>query len=373
MTDTTSYGDGNVLPPLLISAGDTNTAALVVPALVQAGGSNGTAGAMALPALSVGTTNTGSANPFAILTLPTLTGSGTVGGGSAFGSLVLPALEGAGPDADGSLGDVDNGGAHTAELIFPSLIMSAVGTTPTLITASNVLPSLQLSAALYGGNVAAAVNALPTLILQSGQFTGNVATAALGIPSLVLNALGFQNGVLSFSQSVPPLILIAEGTASLPSNYQTWVLNTRKGALTSYGPEFQFNSYALFNGAVLGCGPSGVVVLGTQADDNGTKIDAVARTGKSDYDRSLLKRVPRLYIDYQTDGDMIFRTITSESGTRSYLLPTNNVIGFQQRRVPIGKGPKAAYWQYEMENVNGSDFTTRGIMAYPVMLRRRIM
>jgi hypothetical protein len=45
----------------------------------------------------------------------------------------------------------------------------------------------------------------------------------------------------------------------------------------------------------------------------------------------------------------------------------------QQRRVPIGKGPKARYWQYEVEGEDGADFTIENVLAYPTGLRRRVM
>jgi dTDP-4-amino-4,6-dideoxygalactose transaminase len=55
----------------------------------------------------------------------------------------------------------------------------------------------------------------------------------------------------------------------------------------------------------------------------------------------------------ETAGDILFRTILDELGTRTYRLPHNHVVGLQTRRVPIGRGPKGRYWQFEMEGVDG--------------------
>lgn len=399
MADTFSFGDGNQIPALLISAGDLNNAVLVAPALTLLAGAIGTPGALPLPALTVGTSNTGNLLGYSILTLPTLTNAGGVDGGATLivpaltltglggtgGALVFPVLIGAGPDADGSLGDVITGGVASIALLLPALVGNSqdsfgrtdsgqigAGISGSVATAGPLpFPALITITSANNASIITAANSLPPLILTASALSGNVGTASLALPAALLTASGYPNGVLSFSQTFPPLLIVSQGASVLPATYQTWVLNMRKTALTEY-TNFNFNSYAEFNGQFLGCGPTGVFVLDQSASDNGTPIDAVARTGMADYDRSLLKRVPRLYVGYKTDGDMIFRSITSEGGTRSYPLYNNNVIGFTQRRVPIGKGPKSSYWQYEVENVAGADFTLQSILAYPVMLKRRV-
>lgn len=253
----------------------------------------------------------------------------------------------------------------------PQLTSTLVGTT--LITAALRAGRPQLSAAIISGNMFAAALIAPAPALTAAIRAGNVLAAALTAPAPTLSALLYSAYAMSAALTAPAPRLESFLSSPVVQAFRSWVLNMRKGALTEYGPEFAFNSFALFNGQVLGCTSNGVVVLGEQADDNGTAIDAVVRTGKSNYGNSMLKRVPRLYIDFESDGDLVFRTITSETGTRSYLLPYNHVQGITQRRCPVGRGPKSVYWQYEFENSDGADFTVQAVLAYPINLRRRIM
>jgi hypothetical protein len=191
------------------------------------------------------------------------------------------------------------------------------------------------------------------------------------LPVLTLTGSILQNVGFSAAFNLPVVQLDAELQQALLEAYRTWVLNTRLGGLTEY-TGFEFNSFAQFNGMVLAAGTSGVVVLGTQDLDGATAITMLGRTGKADYGESMLKRVPRLYVGGRFTGDLLFRTITSEDGRRTYSLPYNQNAGLQQRRVPIGKGPKAVYWQYEFENVAGADAAMQRVLAYPSRLRRRI-
>lgn len=276
-----------------------------------------------------------------------------------------------------------------AEFTLPSLQFS--GTLSTGLSAAFVLPGIDLAAALKAGRVLDAEFALPRTSLAATLLAQSVFSAEVSLPVLRLQASVLTGRLLSGQPSLPVLVLSgtllpqasfsaafnlpvsqleAELLAGIVEAFRTWVLNTRKATLTEY--DFEFNSYALFNGVVLAAGSGGIVALGVQAQDNATNIDALVRVGKSDYGTSHLKRVPRLYTGLSADGPMLFRTITSETGTRTYRLPYNHVVGYQQRRVPIGKGPKARYWQYEIANEDGADFSIQDILAYPTKLRRRV-
>ncbi|MHB8388041.1 MAG: hypothetical protein ACYDBH_00505 [Acidobacteriaceae bacterium] len=230
-------------------------------------------------------------------------------------------------------------------------ILVATGISPAVITVEVGAPQPRLNAALLVGNTlsAALSAALPTII--AGAYPGSIIA-------------------FSASTRVPYLKAILDPAIAVA--FQTFVLNTRKSILTQYGPEWQFNSYTRFNGVVLACGVIGGVILDTTPNDNGVAIDARFRTGAESFGVSLLKRIPRIYCGIETDGDVIFRTITTEGGTRSYPLNFNGVTGLQQRRVPVGKGPKSRYWAFEVENVNGSDMNLDDILVLPQILRRRV-
>jgi len=289
-----------------------------------------------------------------------------------------------------TLSAVGNFKGTGAAFNLPVLTVSAILSSG--IDAVFVLPSLQFTGALLTGNALAAVFSLPTASVVAALRSNGILTAEFSLPSGQLSAQILVGRLLSATPflpvvtldaalrsatqftaafQLPPVQLTASLLAALAAGARTWALNTRRNALTEYN--FQFTSYALFNGLVLGVSPAGVVVLGTQALDGATAIPWRWRTGKADYGETRLKRVPRLYVGGEFDGDVLFRTIVDATGTRTYRLPHNRVDGMQQRRVPIGKGPKARYWQYEVEGEGGADFTLENVLAYPTGLRRRVM
>jgi hypothetical protein len=161
-------------------------------------------------------------------------------------------------------------------------------------------------------------------------------------------------------------------TSEIAAATRTWVLNLRRKALTEYS-NFEFNSYGVFRDALLSAGDAGLFLHAGQDDDAGTPIAARVRTGKESFGTSLNKRVPRIYANFRANGDMRFMTITSQGGERVYALPYNGLDEVQERRVPVGRGPKSPYWQFEMLNVNGSDFLIEKMQPYPEKSYRRVV
>jgi 6-phosphogluconolactonase (cycloisomerase 2 family) len=251
-------------------------------------------------------------------------------------------------------------------------ILSAVAENPALITAAGTAALPRLSAALAAGQIATAVLEARVPRLSATAFAGNVITVLAEAATPIMSAAGYPAYTITFAGTAPVPYTTATMSAAIASAYRTWVLNTRKGALTEYGSEWAFNSYTVFNGVVLAAGPSGIVELGTQDQDNTTAIDSTVKSGKDNFGNSHIKRLPRLYVDYSTDGGAQFKTITTEGGSRTYALDWNGISGVQQRRVPIGKGPKSVRWQWEYTNVSGADFDLGAVMAYPTVSRRRV-
>jgi len=243
------------------------------------------------------------------------------------------------------------GGAFEFYGVAPAPFLVATVVNPAIITLSGVAPS-------------------PRLLAQI--LTGNVASFIATTPAPTMLAAGYPAYTITFSGTAPAPRLTATLSAAVASACRTWVLNTKKGPLTEYGPEWAMNSYTFFNGKVLGCTSGGIVEIGVQDVDNTTAITARFRTGQDGFESSFHKRLPRIYVSGDFAGDMTFRTITAEGGTRSYLLGWNNATGIVQRRVPVGKGPKSRWWQTEVENVAGADFSVNDVLLYPVKLRRRV-
>lgn len=255
---------------------------------------------------------------------------------------------------------------------IPAPLLSSTGLVGTATTFARSAPAPRLSAVGLSGVVVNLALAAPVTKLSATGFAGNVATILAAAATPIMAAAGYPAYTITFAGSAPATRLVADLTPAITEAYRTWVLNTRKGALTEYD-NFAFNSYAVFNGQVIAVGPAGLFVLGTQDLDNATAITARVRTGKNSFGSSLLKRVPRAYMGHTADGDLYFRMITTEGGTRTYLLGWAHAEGIVQRRIPIGKGPKSRWFQWEVENILGADFDIDNVILYPTKLRRRVM
>lgn len=290
-------------------------------------------------------------------------GSAVELGSSFTAQFVLPSLA--------TSGEILAGRSFHAVFSLPAVSLSSELFPGTVLEAAFSLPAPHLESRLLPGRIFLAEFALPSSSLTSILRPGQILLAAPSLPPVTLDSTLFSQSNFTARFQLPSLQLSAALQAAIAEVFRTWVLNTRKAALTEY--DFQFNSYAFFNGQVLAASPSGVVALGTQSKDNAANITARVRVASTDYGVSVLKRVPRIYTGMKADGDLLFRTIVTGAIPRTYRLPNNHVVGFQQRRVPVGKGPKSRYWQFEWENEKGADFSLQNLLVYPTALRRRVM
>jgi hypothetical protein len=314
----------------------------------------------ALPIITMSTTGFGGLDGALNDTLPMLQLQASTTGAN----LGLPLLT-----ADGFLigGSVSDGLAA-----LPRLTLSAIASLNVPAAAGLTLPLLRLSTTGFSESLGTLLLDLPKMYLTSSGFIGNSLRLSKPLPLITLNAVGYGPYVGTADLSLFAPILTADGISQIAAAVRTWVLNVRKKGLTEYS-NFDFNSYAEYQDLVLAAGDAGLVKL-TAADKDATaSIDAMVRTGAESFGTSYNKRVPRIYAGYSTTGDVHFSTYTSQDGKRMYLLPWNNITGVQQRRVPVGRGPKSPYWQFGVENVGGADFLLEHVQVYPEKTYRRVV
>lgn len=229
-----------------------------------------------------------------------------------------------------------------------------------------------LSSSVLAGSVMSFSRTTRPRHLDASGTMGTISQIALSHRPRTIASLVLTPNFINAALLIPPQFLTALLIDTLPTQFRTWVLNVRKQALTEYG-NFQFNSMTEFRGRFLAAGPNGIVQLAAQDLDDAANIDATVVSATSDFGSSFNKRVPRIYVGYKSTGDMEFHTITSQDGKRKYLLSRNGITDIQQRRVPVGRGPKARYWQFEFINRDGSDFLLESMMVYPEKYNRRII
>ena len=177
------------------------------------------------------------------------------------------------------------------------------------------------------------------------------------------------NGILGI---VLPESLLLSDQISSNAALLAYVVNANTLALTTYN-NYNFNSFAKLGGKYYGAADDGIYEL-SGANDNGTQIAASVTLGKQDFNSELLKTMPSVYVGLSATGAMILKVVTDTGSARLYKLATpTNTTALQSGRFKLGRGVTSRYWQFELQNVDGSDFTLDSITLHTVVLSRRIM
>lgn len=136
-----------------------------------------------------------------------------------------------------------------------------------------------------------------------------------------------------------------------------WVLNTESTAASWYD-NFDIQSMAQVDNKVFAVGSEGVFEL-TGDTDAGDSIDASIRTGFMDFGNARVKRLENLYFGYISTGILgtLLRVLDSGHPATQFNLEQRSAGAPRNSRVVPGKGMFGRYWQIEMNNVAGADFT----------------
>lgn len=253
---------------------------------------------------------------------------------------------------------------------WPMFEVIARGETGKIIAGTCIFPMPQVAGTALVGGIGTADLTWPMFIGLGSGHAGTVSAASFTWPLFTVLAAAHGPLIASADLRWPMFQISGNISQAVDTVFRTWVLNIRKAALTEYD-NFAFNSMTNFKGKILAAGPSGIFQLAAQNTDNSAGINANILTGQNDFGSSMLKRIPRIYVGYKSSGDMEFHTITSQDGARKYLLSINACLGLQQRRIPIGRGPKSRYWQFGLVNRDGTDFLIESILIYPEQTHRR--
>jgi len=154
---------------------------------------------------------------------------------------------------------------------------------------------------------------------------------------------------------------------------QGWVLNTQTMGFSEY-TNYPFNSLAEANGQYYGLSRDGLYKLDGD-DDAGEPIEAVVRTGLVDMGSHYLKMATAAYVGYTTTDQMVLKVVTTDQGQKEewwYELRPTTADDMRDGRVPIGRGLRARYWQFEVVNADGADFDVDDVTLLYQVLNRRI-
>ena len=221
--------------------------------------------------------------------------------------------------------------------------------------AHNVIYGVALAEVLNMSDTAAAYSVLSAVLEENLSLTD--AYVFNGVYGLIL-----------------PETLLLQDTVGTNGALVAYVVNANTGALSTYS-NFNFNSFAQMNGKLYGLADDGVYEL-AGATDNGVQIDATVVFGTSSLGTEqvpddILKRLPTVYLGVNTDGAMQLN-VTTNGVTNSYTLSHATTTSLHTGRMLLGRGAVSRYWDFELTNVAGADFTIESITLYPEALKRRI-
>lgn len=159
--------------------------------------------------------------------------------------------------------------------------------------------------------------------------------------------------------------------------YQVWSMSPDTEAVWKY-VNFNFNSFAKFDGRYYGANEDGLYEL-VGDTDAGEPIEAYVRTGLMDFGTGRLKQMSRAYLGYTASGALVLKvtTVASEGAFKGQKVEdwyelTRTQEAYREGRIPIGRGLESVYWQFEIRNKLGADFSTDNIKLFPLITARRI-
>jgi hypothetical protein len=133
--------------------------------------------------------------------------------------------------------------------------------------------------------------------------------------------------------------------------------------------KWNFNSMTKFGDKYIGANEDGIFIVDEADKDGDENIDARFRSALSDFSAINFKRIRRIYLGYETDGDLEARIGTDEKEDQVIEVPAKNrLLREHSKGFPVGRDMKGRYFDIEIRNLGGADFSMDEITLVPVIL-----
>ena len=385
------WADGLVAPPPTLIAG-TLEVALNAPVATL------TSGVIDLIFNVPVATSLSDFGTIAVLNAPVATLTGGDGNYAILAAPVATLVSGAGNTVtlNAPVATLVSGDGNTVTLNAPvATLVSGAGNTVTLnapvatlvlgdgntLTAAALAPQLTAISEFWSASLTATtptldasipggfVNFAPVPTLDAQSYLSEIRLSAPA-PAIFI---GFDGGMI-LAATMPQLfsVLFHPTDVSTPENpyntpFPAWAINYETNAPSRYD-SLPANSMCLFNGKTYMACAAGIYEIGAD-DDTGRPIHASVTVAQTNFGSTKNKRIPYIYVGMRASGAMQLKAIANNQSDRYYAL---NAIGGAVRgsRADLGKGLEGQYWQFRVDNVNGSDFELDSIEFKPVVLSR---
>lgn len=238
-------------------------------------------------------------------------------------------------------------GEYSLALFIPLTISSAFGLESAFASGADI--ALDLSSGLGLADTFSPVVEIP-IAISTGIGVSDSLSTQFTILVQLSDAIGIRDSIRGLGEILVGYVINANTNAV--SKYSGWDFTS----MTQIGQDF----YAT--------GSAGLVKLSGD-QDNGNDIEATIRTGKFDFDSAFMKRMLKAYLGVASNGTILLKTITNDGDERIYQCTVSNQ-NLREKKVDLGRGVQSRYWQFELVNSGGSDFTLESIEYFPVVMSR---
>lgn len=142
----------------------------------------------------------------------------------------------------------------------------------------------------------------------------------------------------------------------IDTNWPCIVLNTDTMALSEY-TNYDFVSFANFNGITLALHRNGNIYQLGGDTDNGSEIDAVVETGMDDMGIGKSKRLLGLTVGLRSNGETQYRQHRFNDYGEYISIDSTEEETIETRKLPSEKTKLSRVYGIEFSNVDGSDFS----------------
>ena len=242
-----------------------------------------------------------------------------------------------------------------AFISFDALASSIVGT-DTDVGTDSILRALGDSLDQVGGNDSITASLLSFEALADGSAFSSLSVGNTSLSYYVNDGYAFISG------------FNVDGEA-----YIGVVVNTESSSVTEY-ENLAINSAAVVGDKFIASDGSGLLEFGNDTDD-GNPISAYITTKLFSFRKGTKKRVERAYLGVRNGTPLVLKVITRDDAgaKKEYwyeIEDTSNTL--RETRVKLGKGIKANYYQFTLQNNFGGSFELDSIEFKPIILRRRV-
>lgn len=218
-------------------------------------------------------------------------------------------------------------------------------------------------------------DALARLKRISTALTENATMTDMLAPKLVFRLLAQDSISLDdvdvlkaiYRAEIADGVEISAAYASPNSDFTTWAINARNGAITEYS-NYDFTSFAeLAQGRYVATADDGLYELQGSSDD-GSPILSKITSGLAQINGSRFTGFKGAYLGLRGPGQYLLKIDTGDGKSYTYQVDADSMM---TTKVNIGKGVRARYVAFELTTV-GQDFDLDTVEFVPTQVFRRV-